>query len=106
MIRFPGRKAVPAGTGGAVTVAHTHLYRGATGALPGGEVPPAGLPVAIEFSDAVTAPGRLLPMAGGRTRLEVGAYRTSKGAKIGPKAWILEPDPEADGRFRVRASGD
>jgi len=106
MIRFLGRRRRAAEACGAVTVAHTHLYRGAAGTLPEEPLPEAGLAATVEFSDGVVAPGRLLPMAGGRTRLEVEAYCTASGTKIGPKAWILEPQPDAPERFRVRASGD
>ncbi|SFI25004.1 hypothetical protein [Albimonas pacifica] len=106
MIRFLGRKGAPAEAGGAVSVAHTHFYVGATGALPEADLPASGLPVAVEFSDGVVAAGRAIPMAGGRTRLQVEGYRTSRGARIGPKAWILEPTPDDPARFRVRASGD
>jgi len=106
MMRFFGRKGAPEAAGGAVTVAHTHLFRGATGALPAGDIPTPGMTVTVEFSDGEVATGRLAPMAGGRTRLEVSTYRTAKGARIGPKSWILEPTPEDPARFRVRASGD
>ncbi|MDF2232990.1 hypothetical protein P2H44_10530 [Albimonas sp. CAU 1670] len=107
MIRFLGRKGDAAETGGEVFVDHTHLYLGATCRLLDADaVSPAGNPVRVEFSDGVVASGRAAAMPGGRTRLEVAAYRTSKGARIGAKAWILEPNPEDADQFRVRASGD
>ncbi|WP_339950647.1 hypothetical protein [uncultured Albimonas sp.] len=106
MIGFKGRKRDAAERGGAVSVAHTHLYLGATGRLPEEVKPGAGVPVSVEFSDGVATGGRLVAMPGGRIRLEVSAYRTFKGAKIGQKSWILEIDPEDAAHFRVRASGD
>lgn len=88
---------------GVVAVDNTHLYLGATGALPPSEPAQSGDAVQVEFSDGVRAHGRLAPMAGGRRMLEVSAYKTLKGAAIGAKAWILSLDPEEPGRFRVRA---
>ena len=88
---------------GVVSVDNTHLYLGATGALPQAAPGEAGDTVEVEFSDGVRAFGRLSTMAGGRRMLEVAAYKTLKGAAIGAKAWILALDPEQPERFRVRA---
>ncbi|WP_375686976.1 hypothetical protein [Pseudooceanicola sp. LIPI14-2-Ac024] len=72
---------------------HSHLYPGATGrAL----AEPADGPVVIRFSDGSSATGTL-----DGDRLALGAYTTTAGTRVAPRAFRLAFDPA--GGFRVTA---